>query len=233
MDCEKEGVFMSRGKLIINAFVKYIMGLVMVGLLLFLPAGTFDYWNAWLFIGLLFIPMLLLGVVLAVKSPDLLEKRLNSKEKESEQSVVVILSLIMFLGGFIVSALDFRFGWSKMPTVVVIVAATILLISYGLYAEVMRENAYLSRTVEIQEEQKVVDTGLYGIVRHPMYSVTTLLFLSIPLVLGSWIGFIIFLVYPLILVKRIKNEEKVLEEGLQGYKEYKEKVSCRMIPFVW
>ena len=156
--------------------------------------------------------MLLLGIVLAMKSQDLLEKRLNSKEKESEQSVVVILSLIMFLGGFIVSALDFRFGWSKMPIVVVIVAAAILLISYGLYAEVMRENAYLSRTVEIQEEQKVVDTGLYGIVRHPMYSVTTLLFLSIPLVLGSWIGFIIFLAYPMILVKRIKNEEKVLEE---------------------
>lgn len=224
---------MNRGKLMMNALVKYSMGLVMVGLLLFLPAGTFDYWNAWLFIGLLFIPMLLLGIVLAVKSPDLLEKRLNSKEKESEQSVVVILSLIMFLGGFIVSALDFRFGWSKMPTVVVIVAAIILLISYGLYAEVMRENAYLSRTVEIQEEQKVVDTGLYGIIRHPMYSVTTLLFLSIPLVLGSWIGLIIFLAYPMILVKRIKNEEKVLEEGLQGYKEYKEKVRYRMIPFVW
>lgn len=224
---------MNRGKLIMNALVKYLMGLVMVGLLLFVPAGTFDYWYAWLFIALLFIPMLLLGVVLAVKSPDLLEKRLNSKEKESEQSVVVILSLIMFLGGFIVSALDYRFGWSKMPTVVVVVAAVILLISYGLYAEVMRENAYLSRTVEIQEEQKVIDTGLYGIVRHPMYSVTTLLFLSIPLVLGSWIGFIIFLVYPLILVKRIKNEEKVLEEGLSGYKEYKEKVRYRMIPFIW
>ena len=224
---------MNRGKLMMNALVKYSMGLVMVGLLLFLPAGTFDYWNAWLFIGLLFIPMLLLGIVLAMKSQDLLEKRLNSKEKESEQSVVVILSLIMFLGGFIVSALDFRFGWSKMPIVVVIVAAAILLISYGLYAEVMRENAYLSRTVEIQEEQKVVDTGLYGIVRHPMYSVTTLLFLSIPLVLGSWIGFIIFLAYPMILVKRIKNEEKVLEEGLTGYKEYKKKVKYRLIPFIW
>ena len=224
---------MNRGKLIMNALVKYLMGLVMVGLLLFVPAGTFDYWYAWLFIALLFIPMFLLGVVLAVKSPDLLEKRLNSKEKESEQSVVVILSLIMFLGGFIVSALDYRFGWSKMPTVVVVVAAVILLISYGMYAEVMRENAYLSRTVEIQEEQKVIDTGLYGIVRHPMYFSSTLLFLSIPLVLGSWIGFIIFLVYPLILVKRIKNEEKVLEEGLSGYKEYKEKVRYRMIPFIW
>ncbi len=224
---------MNRGKLIVNALVKYCMGLLMVGLLLFLPAGTFAYPNAWLFIALLFVPMLLLGVVLLVKSPELLEKRLNSKEKETEQSVVVILSLAMFLGGFIVSALDFRFGWSKMPAAVVIVAAVVLLASYGLYAEVMRENAYLSRTVEVQENQKVVDTGLYGIVRHPMYSVTTLLFLAIPLVLGSWIGFIIFLVYPMILVKRIRNEEKVLEEGLPGYKEYKEKVRYRMVPFIW
>lgn len=224
---------MNRGKLIVNALVKYCMGLLMVGLLLFLPAGTFAYPNAWLFIALLFIPMLLLGVVLLVKAPELLEKRLHSKEKESEQSVVVVLSLVMFLGGFIVSALDFRFGWSKMSAAVVIAAAVVLLVSYGLYAEVMRENAYLSRTVEVQENQKVVDTGLYGIVRHPMYSVTTLLFLAIPLVLGSWIGFIIFLVYPMILVKRIRNEEKVLEEGLPGYKEYKEKVRYRMVPFIW
>ena len=224
---------MNRGKLIVNALVKYCMGLLMVGLLLFLPAGTFAYPNAWLFIALLFIPMLLLGVVLLVKAPELLEKRLHSKEKESEQSVVVVLSLVMFLGGFIVSALDFRFGWSKMSAAVVIAAAVVLLASYGLYAEVMRENAYLSRTVEVQENQKVVDTGLYGIVRHPMYSVTTLLFLAIPLVLGSWIGFIIFLVYPMILVKRIRNEEKVLEEGLPGYKEYKEKVRYRMVPFIW
>lgn len=224
---------MSRSKLILNALIKYLTGFLMVGVLLFLPAGTFDYWNAWLFVALLFIPMFFLGVALVVKSPELLEKRLHSKEKEAEQSVVVLLSLIMFLGGFIVSALDFRFGWSKMPTAVVIAASVILLISYGLYAEVMRENAYLSRTVEIQEEQKVVDTGLYGIVRHPMYFSTTLLFLSIPLVLGSWIGFIIFLIYPMILVKRIRNEEKILEEGLKGYREYKEKVRYRMIPFVW
>lgn len=224
---------MSRSKLILNALIKYLTGFLMVGVLLFLPAGTFDYWNAWLFVALLFIPMFFLGVALVVKSPELLEKRLHSKEKEAEQSVVVLLSLIMFLGGFIVSALDFRFGWSKMPTAVVIAASIILLISYGLYAEVMRENAFLSRTVEIQEEQKVVDTGLYGIVRHPMYFSTTLLFLSIPLVLGSWIGFIIFLIYPVILVKRIKNEEKILEEGLKGYREYKEKVRYRMIPFIW
>ena len=224
---------MSRSKLIVNAIVKYLAGFLMVGVLLFLPAGTLNYWNAWLFMALLFIPMFFLGVVLAVKSPELLQKRLNSKEKESEQSVVVLLSFVMFLGGFIVSALDFRFGWSKMPMAVIIVAAVVLLISYGLYAEVMRENAYLSRTVEIQEGQKVIDTGLYGIVRHPMYFVTTLLFLSIPLVLGSWIGFAIFLIYPLILIKRIKNEEKILEEGLKGYREYKEKVRYRMIPFIW
>lgn len=205
----------------------------MVGVLLFLPAGTFDYWNAWLFIALLFIPMFILGVALVVKSPELLEKRLHSREKEAEQSIVVLLSFIMFLGGFVACALDFRFEWSKMPIAVVIAASVILLISYGLYAEVMRENAFLSRTVEIQEEQKVVDTGLYGIVRHPMYFSTTLLFLSIPLVLGSWIGFIIFLIYPMILVKRIKNEEKILEEGLKGYREYKDKVRYRMIPFVW
>ena len=224
---------MSRSKLIVNAIVKYLAGFLMVGVLLFLPAGTLNYWNAWLFIALLFIPMFFLGVALAVKSPELLQKRLNSKEKESEQSVVVSLSFVMFLGGFMVSALDFRFGWSKMPMSVIIAAAVVLLISYGLYAEVMRENAYLSRTVEIQEEQKVVDTGLYGIVRHPMYFSTTLLFLSIPLVLGSWIGFIIFLIYPMLLIKRIKNEEKILEDGLKGYREYKEKVRYRMIPFIW
>ena len=177
--------------------------------------------------------MLILGAVLLVKAPALLEKRLNSKEKETEQKAVIGLSLIMFLGGFIVSALDYRFGWSDMPLVVVIIAAVVLLLSYAGYAEVMRENAYLSRTVEVQENQKVIDTGLYGIVRHPMYLVTTLLFLSIPLVLGSYIGFVIFLIYPVLLVKRIKNEEEVLEKGLEGYSEYKKKVKYRMIPFVW
>lgn len=224
---------MSRCKLMINALIKYLMGFLLVAVLLFLPAGTVEYWNAWLFIALLFIPMFFLGAVLLVKSPQLLEKRLHSKEKESEQVIVVILSFVMFLGGFIGSALDFRFGWSKMPSAVVVIASVVLLISYGLYAEVMRENAYLSRTVEIQKEQKVIDTGLYGIVRHPMYFATTLLFLSIPLVLGSWIGFFIFLIYPLLLVKRIKNEEAVLEMGLPGYREYKEKVRYRMLPFIW
>ena len=224
---------MSRCKLMINALIKYLMGFLLVAVLLFLPAGTVEYWNAWLFIALLFIPMFFLGAVLLVKSPQLLEKRLHSKEKESEQVMVVILSFVMFLGGFIGAALDFRFGWSKMPSAVVVIASVVLLISYGLYAEVMRENAYLSRTVEIQKEQKVIDTGLYGIVRHPMYFATTLLFLSIPLVLGSWIGFFIFLIYPLLLVKRIKNEEAVLEMGLPGYREYKEKVRYRMLPFIW
>ena len=221
------------GKLIIEALMKYFIGLIFVALLLFIPAGTIYYWNGWLFIGLLFIPMFILGVVLLIKAPDLLKKRLNDKEKENDQKMVVALSLLMFLAGFILSAVDFRFGWSNMPKVVVIVAAVILLISYGLYAEVMRENQYLSRTVEVFEDQIVVDTGIYGIVRHPMYMTTVLLFLSIPLVLGSWIGFAIFMVYPFLLVKRIKNEEKVLEEGLEGYTEYKKKVRYRMIPFIW
>ena len=210
---------MSTGKLIVQGLMKYLLGLIFVGLLLF--------------IGLLFIPMFILGVVLLIKAPDLLEKRLNDKEKEDDQKLVVALSLLMFLAGFILSAMDFRFGWSNMPLAVVIMAAVILLISYGLYAEVMRENQYLSRTVEVFEDQKVVDTGMYGIVRHPMYMTTVLLFLSIPLVLGSWIGFVIFMVYPFLLVKRIKNEEKVLEEGLPGYSEYKKKVKYRMIPFIW
>jgi len=220
-------------KLLIRALTKYFVGLLMVMLLLFVPAGTLEYMNGWLFIGLLFIPMLALGAVLLIKAPTLLEKRLNSKEKESEQKAVIGISLIMFLGGFIVSALDYRFGWSNMPLALVIIASVVLLVAYGLYAEVMRENAYLSRTVEVQENQKVIDTGLYGIVRHPMYSVTTLLFLAIPLVLGSYIGFVIFLIYPVLLVKRIKNEEEVLEKGLRGYSEYKKKVKCRMIPFIW
>lgn len=220
-------------KLLLQALTKYLAGLLMVMVLLFVPAGTFEYMNGWLFIGLLFIPMIVLGAVLLIKAPELLKKRLNSKEKETEQKSVIGFSLIMFLGGFIVSALDYRFGWSDMPLALVIIASVVLLVSYGLYAEVMRENAYLSRTVEVQENQKVIDTGLYGIVRHPMYSVTTLLFLSIPLVLGSYIGFVIFLIYPVLLVKRIKNEEEVLEKGLQGYSEYKKNVKYRMIPFIW
>lgn len=219
--------------LFFQAVTKYIAGLILVILLIFLPAGTLAYWNGWLFIGLLFIPMLFLGAVLLFKNPELLKKRLNSKEEESDQKKVIGLSGIMFLGGFIVSALDFRFGWSNMPIVVEIIASVVFLISYGLYAEVMRENAYLSRTVEVQENQKVIDTGLYGIVRHPMYFVTTLLFLMIPLILGSYPGFVIFLFYPFLLVKRIKNEEEILEKGLEGYAEYKKKVRYHMIPLIW
>ncbi len=222
-----------RGKLIMNALIKYIVGLIMVGLILFLPAGTFEYWNGWLFIGLLFIPMFFLGVILLWKAPALLEKRLSTKEKEGTQQKVVALSGLLFLIGFVAAGLDFRFGWTRVPVWVVIAASVILLVSYGLYAEVMRENAYLSRTVEVQENQKVVDTGLYGVVRHPMYAVTILLFLSFPLVLGSWIGFVLFLHYPILIAVRIKNEEMVLEQGLEGYTEYKKRVKYRILPFVW
>ena len=220
-------------KLLFNAAVKFIMGLAVVGALLFIPAGTFNYPNAWLFMALLFIPMIILGLVLYFKAPELLKKRMNSTEKESEQKHIVSLSALLFLAGFIVCALDFRFGWTRLPFWVTIAASVLLLISYGLYCEVMRENAYLSRTVEVQENQKVIDTGLYGIVRHPMYFATTLLFLSFPLVLGSGVGFVIFLFQPFVLVKRIKNEEAVLEKGLEGYVEYKKKVKYRLIPFIW
>ena len=220
-------------KLLFNAAVKFIMGLAVVGALLFIPAGTFNYPNAWLFMALLFIPMIILGLVLYFKAPELLKKRMNSTEKESEQKHIVSLSALLFLAGFIVCALDFRFGWTRLPFWVTIAASVLLLISYGLYCEVMRENAYLSRTVEVQENQKVIDTGLYGIVRHPMYFATTLLFLSFPLVLGSGVGFVIFLFQPFVLVKRIKNEEAVLEKGLEGYAEYKKKVKYRLIPFIW
>lgn len=204
-----------------------------MGAFLFLPAGTLEYKNAWLFLAMLFIPMFILGCILFVKAPRLLEKRLRSKEKEKQQKHVVVLSLFMFAGGFVVAALDFRFGWTHLPMGVVIAGSVVLLISYGLYGEVMRENAYLSRTVEIQEDQKVIDTGLYGVVRHPMYFATTLLFLSFPIVLGSLAAFFIFLIYPFLLVKRIKNEEAVLEKGLEGYMDYKKKVRYRMLPFIW
>lgn len=220
-------------KLMLQAITKYLAGLILVGLLLFVPAGTFQYWNGWLFMGLLFIPMFFLGAVLLIKAPELLEKRLNDKESENTQKKIVGVSFLMFLAGFILSALDFRFGWSNIPAPITVIASGVLLVAYGLYIEVMRENAYLSRTVEVQENQKVIDTGLYGIVRHPMYFSTILLFLSIPLVLGSWVGFAIFITYPFLLVKRIQNEEAVLEAGLEGYKSYKEKVKYRIIPFIW
>ena len=220
-------------KLLLNALIKFIAGLILVGLLLFLPAGTVNYSGAWLFIALLFIPMLLLGVVLLFKAPKLLQKRLDGREKESTQKGVVAFSGLIFLAGFVVSGLDFRFGWSKVPLAVIITASVLFLLSYGIYAEVMRENAYLSRTIEVQEGQKVIDMGLYGIVRHPMYMATILLFLMIPLILGSWYGFIVFLAYPFIIAVRIKNEEKVLIAQLDGYAEYIKKVKYRIIPFIW
>lgn len=225
--------FVSKGKLFISVVTKFLIGLVFVGLLLFLPARTFSYKNGWLFIGLLFIPMFILGIVLFVKFPELLEKRLSFKEKEGTQKGVVAFSALIFLGGFIIAGLDFRFYWSYVPLWVEIVACVILLVSYGLYGEVMRENSYLSRTVEVQKNQKVIDTGLYGIIRHPMYVATIFLFLSIPLVLGSWWSFVLFLFYPVVIVVRIKNEEKVLSLGLAGYSEYMKKVPWRLIPFVW
>lgn len=219
--------------LFFSAIAKFTLGVVLVGLLIFLPAGTFQFTNGWLFMGILFVPMFLAGLVMMVKNPNLLKSRLNAKEKEREQSLVVKLSGLMFLVGFIVAGLDFRFGWLPLPQAVSCGAAIAFLIAYILYAEVLRENTYLSRTIEVQEGQTVVDTGLYGIVRHPMYAVTLLLFLSMPLVLGSVISFVIFLVYPLLIAKRIKNEEQVLEAGLPDYKEYKQKVKYRMIPFIW
>lgn len=220
-------------KLFISAILKFSLGAVLVGLLIFLPAGTFAYFNGWLFMGILFVPMFLAGLVMMAKNPKLLESRLDAKEKETEQSLVVKLSGLMFLAGFIVAGLGVRYGWYTLPKPVVIVSAVVFLIAYILYAEVLRENTYLSRTIEVQEGQKVIDTGLYGIVRHPMYSVTLLLFLSMPLVLGSIYSFVIFLVYPFIIAKRIKHEEKFLEKELNGYKEYKQKVKYRLIPFIW
>lgn len=224
---------MSKSSLLWNALIKFLSGVVLMGLVLFLPAGTFAYTNAWLFMALLFIPMFCLGIVLFLKAPALLEKRLHTKEKEKTQVGVVLFSALMFVGAFVIAGLDYRFGWTFVPRWLVIVAAGLQLFAYGLYAEVMRENAYLSRTVEVQENQRVVDTGVYGIVRHPMYMTTVLLYLAMPLVLGSWLSFLIMLFYPVIIVFRIRNEEKVLEEGLHGYTEYKSKVKYRLIPFVW
>ncbi|MBO4867760.1 MAG: isoprenylcysteine carboxylmethyltransferase family protein [Ruminococcus sp.] len=220
-------------KLMISAVTKYLAGLVILGLLIFLPAGTMAFAQGWIFMAVLFVPMFIIGVVLALKSPELLRKRLNSKEQETTQKGVVISSMLMFLGGFITAGLSFRFGWLRLPMWVSITAAVILLIGYAMYAEVLRENEYLSRTVEVQEEQKVIDTGLYGVIRHPMYTATILMFCSAPLVLGSVISFVIFLAYPVIIVTRIGNEEKVLEQGLKGYTDYKKKVRYRLLPFVW
>ncbi len=220
-------------ELFVQAIGKFTAGLVLVGLLLFLPAGTFGYWQAWLLIGILFGPMFVAGLVMMKKSTELLKKRLNAKEEQDEQKVVVALSGIMFLAAFVVAGLNVRFDWYVLPVWVSCVAAVIFIAAYVLYAEVLRENVYLSRTIEVQENQKVIDTGLYGVVRHPMYMSTVFLFLAMPLVLGCAISFAIMLVYIPIIAKRIRNEEKVLEEGLEGYAEYRKKVKYRLIPFIW
>lgn len=220
-------------KLISQAIGKYLSGLLIVGLLLFLPAGTFAFWQAWLLIGILFIPMLIAGLIMMMKSPGLLRKRLDAREEESEQKAVIALSGLVFLAAFVVAGLNFRFKWIVLPHWVSWAAAAVFLLAYALYAEVLRENVWLSRTVEVQENQKVIDTGLYGVVRHPMYMSTLLLFLSMPLVLGSVLSFAIMLAYIPIIAKRIRNEEKVLESGLEGYAEYKRRVRYKVIPLVW
>jgi len=220
-------------KLLFQAILKFVLGIIMIGLILFLPAGTFKFWNAWLLMGLLFIPMFLVLIVLWLKNKELLSKRINSKEKEKTQKSVILITLIIFVISFIVAGLDFKYEITRLPVECVVIGSILLLISYSLYVEVMRENTYLSRAVEIQNNQKVIDTGLYSIVRHPMYMATTVLYLSFPIVLGSLLSFVIFLPFPFILAKRIKNEEEILEKGLEGYKEYKEKVKYKMIPFIW
>ena len=220
-------------QLLRDAFLKFTMGLLLVGVLLFLPAGSFLYANAWLLMALLFIPMLFLGIVLFLKAPALLKKRLDAREKENTQKGVVAASGLLFIIGFVVAGLDFRFGWSQVPVWAVIVASVVFFAAYALYAEVMRENAYLSRTIQVQENQRVVDTGLYGVVRHPMYAVTIWLFLAIPVVLGSWWSVICFLPYVLVMVVRIQNEEQVLVAELEGYADYQKRVKYRLFPLIW
>lgn len=220
-------------KLIAQAITKLLSGILFIAVLLFASAGTVRYWNGWLFMGILFIPMSIIGIVLMVKAPELLRKRLNRQERELRQKDIIALSGLMFISGFIIAGLNFRFKWLMLPNWAVIVGAIVFLFAYLLYAEVLRENTYLSRTVEIQQNQQVVSTGLYGVVRHPMYSSTILLFLSIPFILGSLFSFVIFLVYPILIVLRIKNEESVLEAGLEGYAAYKKSVKYKVIPFIW
>lgn len=220
-------------KLFIQAIIKFLFGVVIIGVLLFAPAGSLEYWNGWIFMALLFIPMFIVGIVLIFKNPELLRKRLNAKEKESQQRIVLLVSGLMFLSGFIIAGLNYRYKWIQLPNIIVIVASILFVIAYILYAEVLRENVYLSRTIEVQDNQKVIDTGMYGIVRHPMYGITILLFLTIPLILGSIISFIIFLIYPFIIAKRIENEEMVLEKDLKSYSDYKKRVKYKVVPFIW
>lgn len=220
-------------KLFISAVTKFLLGVVLVGALIFLPAGSFVFLNGWLLLGVLFIPMFIAGLFMMFKNPDLLKRRLEAKEKQKEQDLVIKLSGLMFILGFIIAGLGFRFGWYMLPKTAVYIAAAVFISAYILYAEVLRENTYLSRTIKVEENQRLVDTGLYAIVRHPMYSATLLLFLSMPLILGSIYSFIIFLAYPFIIAKRIKGEEELLEKELAGYSEYKQKVKYRLIPFIW
>lgn len=220
-------------KLFIQAILKFLLGIILVGLLVFIPAGTIHYFNGWLFMGLLFIPMFIAGVVMMIKNPTLLKSRLEAKEKQKEQGLLIKLSGLMFIAGFIIAGLDFRNGWTNVPSIVIYISSLIFLLSYIMWAEVLRENTYLSRTIEVQENQKVIDSGLYGIVRHPMYTATIFLFLAMPLVLGSIISFFIFLIYPVLIIFRIIYEEKFLEKELVGYSEYKQKVKYRLIPFIW
>jgi protein-S-isoprenylcysteine O-methyltransferase Ste14 len=220
-------------KLFFQAIAKFVLGIILVGFLIFLPAGSLFFINGWLFMGILFVPMFFAGIVMMIKNPELLKKRLKAKEKQSEQSLVVKLSGLMFIAGFVVAGLDYRFGWSNVPNWVTITSSAVFVLDYALYAEVMRENAYLSRTIKVEQGQKVVDTGLYGIIRHPMYAATIEMFLMMPLILGSWYALIVFAVYPMVIVVRLKDEEKMLSQELTGYEAYKQKVKWRLIPFIW
>lgn len=220
-------------KLFIEALAKFVFGIIIVGLLVFLPAGTLYFMNGWLFMALLFIPIFIVGIIMMIKNPDLLKSRLDVKEEESEQKSVIVISGLMFLIGFVIAGLNYRFNWLFLPDCIVVFGSILFILSYLMYVEVLRENSFLSRTIKVNKKQKVVDTGLYSIVRHPMYLITIFLFLSMPLILNSLISFLIFLVYPLIIIKRINNEEKILEKELCGYKEYKKKVRYKLIPFIW
>ena len=220
-------------KLLLQSLIKFFSGLIIVGMLLFIPAGTFKYLNAWLFIGLLFIPMFIAGIILMFVNPTLLKRRLDAKEKEKEQKGVILGSGLMFLSGFIIAGLNYRYSWTSISNTIVIISSILFLISYIIYGEVLRENAYLYRTIKVDKNQKLVDTGLYGVVRHPMYFATIILFLTIPLILNSVISFVIFLIYPILIIIRINNEEKVLLKELKGYTEYKKKVKYKLIPFIW
>ena len=220
-------------KLFLQAIIKFLLGVVLVGLLIFLPAGTFNYLGGWILMGILFIPMFIAGIIMLVKNPKLLASRLNAKEKEKKQDLVVKLSGLMFIAGFIVAGLDYRYKWLELPIYVNIIGSVIFILSYILYAVVLKQNTFLSRTIEVVDTQYVIDTGLYSLVRHPMYTATIFLFLAMPLVLGSLLAFVIFMLYPIIIVLRIKNEELVLSRELVGYKEYLTKVKYRLIPYIW